>query len=139
MEALWSRFLPSYQFVLKQIQNGAIGDIIQVRAEFGVQIANVERINQKSLGGGTVLDLGVYCINLLQMSFGNEFPEEIVAVGHLNDQGIDLNVSAALKYSNGRTGVIVTHSAVQLPNEAEIVGTKGVIKVTISYSLSVSD
>lgn len=44
MEAIWSRFFPSYEYVRKQIQSGALGDIVEVNVEFGVEIANIERL-----------------------------------------------------------------------------------------------
>lgn len=44
MEALWSRFTPAYQKVLEEIQNGTIGDVLNVKASFGIPISDVERI-----------------------------------------------------------------------------------------------
>jgi predicted dehydrogenase len=44
MEAMWSRFTPAYQKVLEEIQNGAIGAVLKVQANFGVPISNIERI-----------------------------------------------------------------------------------------------
>ncbi len=131
MEAIWSRFLPSYEFVFDQIKKGVIGDILYVDATFGVMIENVERIAKKELGGGTILDLGVYTINIVEQVFNGEMPEKISAVGNLNADGVDLNCSAVLKFKNGRTATISTHSQIVLPNEAHIVGTKGTIKVFI--------
>lgn len=129
MEALWSRFLPAYVFVAEQLKAGAIGEVLHARAEFGVPISGVDRLAKKEQGGGTILDLGVYAINLVQMAFDNEEPLEIVAVGHLNQNGIDLNVCGAFNYSHGRTATISTHSVVRLSNEATITGTKGSIRL----------
>ncbi len=134
MEAIWSRFLPSYEFVFDQIKKGVIGDILYVDATFGVMIENVERVAKKELGGGTILDLGVYTINIVEQVFNGEMPEKISAVGNLNANGVDLNCSAVLKFKNGRTATISTHSQIVLPNEAHIVGTKGTIKVLILNS-----
>jgi len=131
MEALWSRFLPSYEFVFDQIKKGVIGDVYHVDASLGFKVDDVERVAKKALGGGTILDLGVYTINIVEQVFNGEMPEKINAVGNLNADGVDLNISAALKFKNGRTATISTHSVVSLPNEAQIVGTKGIIKVFI--------
>ena len=136
MEALWSRFLPSFVFLAEQIRKGTIGDVYSVDVSFGVpSLDHVDRISQKKLGGGTILDLGVYTINVIQVAFGNDEPEKISAVGHINSEGIDLSVAAALSYSNGRSATLRTHSIVGLPNEAVIVGTKGYIKVGNIYRL----
>ncbi len=114
---------------MEQIKKGVIGDVYHVSASFGVKIANVERVAKKELGGGTILDIGVYTINIVEQVFDGEVPEKITSIGHLNESGVDLDVSAALKFKNGRTATISTHSQVQLPNEAHIAGTKGIIKV----------
>ena len=130
LEALWSRFLPSSRFIVDQLEKGIIGEVYSVDASLGIRsLDEVNRINQKRLGGGTILDLGIYTINIIQQAFNNEQPEKVVAVGHVNPDGVDLSVSAALAYSNGRSATLRTHSIVQLPNEAIIVGTKGYIKV----------
>ena len=132
MEALCSRFLPSYEFAFDQISKGVIGDVYHVTASFGVKIADVERIAKKELGGGTVLDLGVYLINVVEQTFKEETPEKIAAVGHLNSNGVDLDFSAALQFKNNRTATISTQSLFELPNEAVIVGIKGIIKVIMN-------
>lgn len=129
MEALWSRFLPAYVYALEQIRAGAIGEVYSVDVSFGVPIHQVDRVNQKKLGGGTILDLGVYAINIIQQAFGNDEPTKVVAVGEVNADGVDLSVSAALSYSKGRSATLRTHSIVSLPCEALIVGTEGSIKL----------
>jgi len=129
MEALWSRFLPSYEFVMETIKNGVIGDIYHVSANFGTPMSEVERMSKKELGGGTILDIGIYAINIVEMVFDGETPTQIKAIGHLNENGVDESVSAAFQFKNGRTATISTHSKVKLPCEAHIVGTKGILKV----------
>lgn len=80
------------------------------------------------LGGGTILDLGVYVLQLAQLVFKSE-PTEVVCGGHVNASGADEAMSCVLTYSGGRTASLTTHSRVLLPNEATLVGTKGTIKV----------
>ncbi|RWS28069.1 Trans-1:2-dihydrobenzene-1:2-diol dehydrogenase-like protein [Leptotrombidium deliense] len=127
MEAIWSRFFPSYKFMLEQLKQ--IGTIHYVSADFGKKVADVDRVAKKEYGGGTVLDLGVYCINLVLMAFGGERPVEIKAVGILNEHGVDTSIAANLKFPNGKLAQISTGSWVDLPCEAHIVGTKGTIKL----------
>ncbi|XP_054153385.1 trans-1,2-dihydrobenzene-1,2-diol dehydrogenase-like [Oppia nitens] len=133
MEALWSRFLPSYEFVMKTISDGVIGDVQYVNVTFGMPIAEVDRVAKRVLGGGTILDIGIYAINIIEMVYNGEAPEEIRAVGHLNADGVDESVVAALKYSGGRTASISTSSRVKLPCEAVIVGTKGVLRLPMPF------
>jgi len=130
MEAIWSRFLPSYQFLKQQLRDKVIGDVRHVSVNFGIPIAEIERVAKKALGGGTVLDIGVYCINLILVALNGERPQEIKATGHLNADGVDESVSAALKFKDGVTAVLTTHSLAQLPCDATITGTKGSIRLT---------
>lgn len=83
----------------------------------------------KELGGGTILDLGVYCLQLSQFVYKGFTAEKVVASGHLNNYGTDAAASAILSYSGGKTTVFSTSAVVELPNEAIIVGTKGTLKV----------
>ncbi|CAG2106356.1 unnamed protein product, partial [Medioppia subpectinata] len=138
MEALWSRFLPSYEFAFQELAKGTIGDVLHVTANLGFPNADVIRVATKELGGGTVLDVGVYAINIVEQVFGGEVPEKVEAVGHLNKNGVDFDFAAALQYKNQKTASISCHSMLTLENEATIVGTKGIIKGTIGDVLHVT-
>ncbi|KAI8043799.1 hypothetical protein M5D96_005137 [Drosophila gunungcola] len=105
MEAVWSRFFPSYQHVKELISSGQLGQI-------------------KDLGGGVVYDLGVYTIQASQWAF-QEKPEKIESKGSLNAEGIDDDVSATLTYSGGRTARMRFSSKEKLSNTAVIKGSKG--------------
>ncbi|XP_077296371.1 trans-1,2-dihydrobenzene-1,2-diol dehydrogenase-like [Arctopsyche grandis] len=128
MEAVWSRCFPAYAALKEYIKSGALGEVYQVYADFGQPISEVPRLNTKELGGGTVLDIGIYPLQFSQMIFGS-YPQTIVAAGHLNDDGVDLSMSCVLTYAQGGTATLTTHSRVQLPNEAIIVGTKGTARL----------
>ena len=127
MEAVWSRCLPAYRALAKELEDEKIGEVKQVIASFGEVIA-APRMHSKELGGGTILDLGIYTIQLAQLVFGGEEPL-VVGSGHQGEDGCDESTSVTLLYSKGRTATLVTHSRVQLPNIATIIGTKGTITV----------
>ncbi|XP_043462991.1 trans-1,2-dihydrobenzene-1,2-diol dehydrogenase-like [Leptopilina heterotoma] len=129
MEAVWSRCFPTYIEVKKELDSGCIGNVKQVICSFGFPLTNIERLNAKTMGGGTILDLGVYTLQLVNFVFNGEKPEIIKAVGHLNNDGVDVTMSATLKYSGNRNATILTNSEVMLPNEALIIGTMGSIKI----------
>ena len=76
-----------------------------------------ERLHKKELGGGTILDLGVYTVQLAQLVFRGEEPGAVVAGGHLGAGGCDESASITLTYSGGRTATLATHSRAQMPNE----------------------
>lgn len=128
MEAVWSRCLPAYEALRQELSADTVGDVLQVIVSFGM-IIDVPRLHQKDLGGGTVLDLGIYCVQLASLVFGGERPEKVVAGGHLGPDGVDESTSATLVYQGGRTATLLTHTKVKLPCEGLIVGTKGSLKL----------
>lgn len=129
MEAVWSRFLPAYEHLMKEVKAGSIGDVLCVNVTFGIPIADVDRIKLKDLGGGTLLDIGIYCLSAILMVYENEAPEKVVAVGHLNEQGVDESLSVSLQFSNGRLANMMTSCRVDLPCDLVVVGTKGTLKL----------
>jgi dihydrodiol dehydrogenase / D-xylose 1-dehydrogenase (NADP) len=136
MEAIWSRFFPSYKKLREQIESGAVGEVRQVLVSFGVKIAEVDRLKLKELGGGSILDIGVYCVQFSQWVFGGETPLKIVGAGVMNSQGVDESTSVTLLYSGGRTATFVTNTKVEMPNEAFAVGTKGTLKLNNVFNCS---
>ncbi|XP_050519795.1 trans-1,2-dihydrobenzene-1,2-diol dehydrogenase-like [Daktulosphaira vitifoliae] len=129
MEAMWSYFTPAYERVFDEIQKGTIGNVLNVRANFGVPINGVERIMKKEVGGGSILDLGVYPLHLVNMIYGPEKPISIFSEGILNQYGIDEAVIAILRYSNGKLATISTDTRMIQDNSAYIYGDKGYIKI----------
>uniref|UniRef100_A0A0C9QG12 Trans-1,2-dihydrobenzene-1,2-diol dehydrogenase n=1 Tax=Fopius arisanus TaxID=64838 RepID=A0A0C9QG12_9HYME len=129
MEAIWSRCFPLYERVKKEIQSGTIGDVKQVIAAFGFRMPDLQRLSNKAQGGGTIVDLGVYTIQLVQFIYDGEHPLSIKAAGFLNNDEVDQSMSATMLYSNNRTATIMSHALIDLPNEAYIIGTKGTIKI----------
>ncbi|XP_029177596.1 trans-1,2-dihydrobenzene-1,2-diol dehydrogenase-like [Nylanderia fulva] len=129
MEAVWSRCFPVYDAIRKELASGSIGDVYQVVVPFGFGLSNVDRVTTKELGGGTILDLGIYCLQFVSLVYNNEMPESIKATGILNEDGVDMSMSAILLYKGNRTATIITQGFVNLSNEAYICGTKGIIRV----------
>ncbi|KQS69991.1 uncharacterized protein Dere_GG24525, isoform B [Drosophila erecta] len=124
MEAVWSRFFPSYQRVKELISSGQLGQVKDVEVNFGFPLAHVDRLQKRDLGGGVVYDLGIYTIQVSQWAF-QEKPEKIESKGTVNAEGIDDDVSATLTYSGGRTARMRFSSKEKLSNTAVIKGTKG--------------
>lgn len=84
------------------------------------------------MGGGTILDLGVYAIQFCQFIFEEE-PLSIQATGVLNDDDVDVEVTAEFKYSNNGVARIKTSFLEQLSNEAKIVGSNGTTMTVCLY------
>lgn len=88
----------------------------------------IENCSKKNFGGGTVIDMGVYVIQLSQFIF-RQPPKSIVATGTLNEEGVDTTMQAEFKYENGGVAKVSTSSFAVAENAATITGTKGQIKV----------
>lgn len=84
--------------------------------------------SKKNLGGGTILDLGIYAIQFCQWVFC-QAPKSIQATGKLNEEGVDVEMSAEITYGDNKVGKIKTSALNTLTNTAKIVGTKGQITV----------
>lgn len=128
MEAIWSRFFPAYSHLRERIRQDNLGDIKQVNVELGFPISKVERIRMRHLGGGTVLDLGVYNVQLALWVF-QDFPDEVVAEGKLNEEHVDIETNVKLHFPNGGVATMKTSGVKQLSNKAVITGTEG--KITL--------
>lgn len=128
LEGMWSRFFPAYDALDQHISSGGLGEIYHISVQFGVEINDIERNLMKDLGGGAVLDLGVYMLQLVQFIYKDP-PTDIVCTGHLSKSGVDESISCALKYKEGRTATLSAHTRANMTNKAEIIGTKGAISL----------
>ncbi|GHU25587.1 dehydrogenase [Spirochaetia bacterium] len=128
MEAMWTRFVPPLCKVREWLRYGLIGEIKMVEANFGFSVPwkPAERWLNPALGGGALLDAGVYPISLASMIFGGKKPEKIVSILNIGKTGVDEEVSAVLSY-NGRIANISTALCTKMVNDAYIYGTNGYI------------
>uniref|UniRef100_A0A3Q3W4Q3 Trans-1,2-dihydrobenzene-1,2-diol dehydrogenase n=1 Tax=Mola mola TaxID=94237 RepID=A0A3Q3W4Q3_MOLML len=129
MEAVWSRFFPIYHEVRRLLSQGEVGDVQMVRAEFGLPVGHVHRMADRKLGGGGLVDLGIYPLQFAFMVFNGEKPESIEATGHCLDTGVDGTAVVVLKFSGNRLAVCTCSMTMELISDAVIIGTKGTIKL----------
>ncbi|MDA6069677.1 Gfo/Idh/MocA family oxidoreductase [Flavobacterium sp. AC] len=128
MEAFWTRFIPSVQEVLTKVNEGIIGDIKSVNADFAFYAdeKNGGRLFDKDLGGGALFDIGVYPLFLAYIFLG--IPKEIIAKSILHKNGIDLQTSMILQYENAQA-VLQASIISESDMKATISGTEGYIKL----------
>lgn len=81
------------------------------------------------MGGGSLLDLGIYTIQFCQLIFQKE-PISIKATGLLNDDGVDMEMEAELNYGDNKVGKIKTSFLKHITNCAKVIGTKGSMAVS---------
>lgn len=124
MEALWSRFTPSTLKVLKLIEAGTLGEIESVRADFGFQVGpnTPKRILDPALGGGSLLDIGIYPVWLCLLLLGK--PEEIIVAARLDENTVDHEIHVSLRNAEGKLGHAYSTLLGRTPTEALILGSK---------------
>ena len=129
MEAIWTRFLPTTKKILETINKGTIGELVMLKADFGFKAPiNLEsRLYDKNLGGGSLLDIGIYPLFLAQLLFGK--PSEIKAFAQLGKTGVDENCSMLLRFSENQHAILDSSILNDTPTVAYIYGTKGRIKI----------
>ncbi|KAG7332979.1 hypothetical protein KOW79_003114 [Hemibagrus wyckioides] len=129
MEAVWTRFFPVSMEISRLLGREAVGEVKLVRADFGASQKNIPRCVEKELGGGALLDIGIYCLQFVLMVYDGEKPESVQATGVCLDTGVDESMVVTLKFSRGRLAVCTCTIAMDLPKEAVVLGTKGTIRV----------
>jgi predicted dehydrogenase len=129
MEAMWTRFQPAVVRLRELVADGAIGDVRSVQADLGVQrdFDPADRLFALELGGGALLDLGVYVVSFAQMLLGT--PDSVTAVGSRFPTGVDAEASLLLGYADGRSATLATSLRISLPGQARVFGTTGWIDV----------
>ena len=127
MEAIWSRFLPAYRSLVEIIGEGRIGEPLMVEADFGFRrpVDPEHRHFAPVLGGGALLDLGIYPVQLCTLVLGPV--ERVVADGVVGETGVDEVVTALLHHPGDRLGVVKAALRVGMTCTARIAGTDGTI------------
>jgi predicted dehydrogenase len=130
MEALWTRFLPHYLKVSEMIEEGKLGELKGVLANFGFKPPEPvsPRLFEPSLGGGSLLDIGIYPVFLAQSILG--VPDSITAKMDPAATGVDEQCSMVFHYKNGMTANLFSTLASNLETDADIFGTQGRIRLT---------
>ena len=129
MEAMWTRFQPAVVRLRELVADGAIGEVRSVQADLGVDRAYdpADRLFALELGGGALLDLGVYVVSFAQMLLGA--PDRVTAVGSTFPTGADAEAALLLAHDDGRTATLTTSLRFPTPGQARVFGTQGWIDV----------
>ena len=127
MEAMWTRFLPSILKAQEIIDQGKIGKVTGIKADFGFKGPEVSshRLLNPALGGGSVLDIGIYPIFLALLILGK--PERIQVSSILGETGVDLDAGILFQYGGRATAHLHSSIISNTTTEAFIYGTKGSI------------
>ena len=123
MEALWSRFLPQTLVIERLLHDGVLGDVRLVMADFGgrFDFDPEGRVFNPALGGGALLDIGIYPIWLAHFVLGPL--AHVHATGSLTQTGVDGQAALVLTYPTGAQALLHTTLFAETPQEAVIAGT----------------
>jgi predicted dehydrogenase len=122
MDGMWTRCFPVVREIIRRIQAGELGEIRYLQADFGFrpEFNPASRLFAPELGGGALLDVGVYPVALAFLVLGA--PKQIVSHATLGATGVDELCSMLLLYENGAQAVLSASLQVEMPKQANICG-----------------
>ncbi len=129
MEAMWTHFLPLLVTTCQLLAEGAIGAPRMLQADFGFRAAfnPSGRLFDPALGGGALLDVGVYPVALAHMLWGE--PNRIAALATVGASGVDEETAILLGYTGGELALLSTTVTTNTPHEATLLGTDGWLRL----------
>ncbi len=129
LEAMWTRFLPHMRRIAEIIRAGTIGELRSLVVDHTQLLSDdpEHRLNSLQLGGGALLDLGVYPISFASQLFGT--PQHIVADASFRATGVDAQVATIFRYAGGQLATTYSASNTEGPNRAAILGDAGRIEI----------
>jgi dihydrodiol dehydrogenase / D-xylose 1-dehydrogenase (NADP) len=130
MEGMWTRFFPIMKKVQEWINEGNIGKVRMVTADFGFRREGKPEERKVSLkrGGGALMDVGIYPISFTSWIFKKD-PVDIKGVTSLYETGVDEQSAMILKYNGGQMALLACAINTPIPQEAKIIGNKGTILI----------
>lgn len=138
MEAMWTRFLPHMVRLREILASGVLGEVRTVLADHTQALpTNPEhRLQNPELGGGALLDLGIYPVAFAVDVLG--MPRGVHAHAALTPTGVDRQTAMILDYADGRQAVLHTALDTAGPNRAAVIGTEGSIEIDRTFYVPTS-
>jgi predicted dehydrogenase len=133
IEAMWTRFLPHIEIVRKIINSNVLGNIHTLQADHGQRLSesNKPRLWEPALGGGALLDLGIYVVSFAHLILG--VPDKITAKSNFTDKGVDEQTSAIFEYKNGAQAILNTTLRNSTPCRAIVSGVNGWLEIDRTF------
>lgn len=129
LEAMWTRWLPHMVRIREILASGVLGDVRALIADHTQKLPSdpAHRINAPELGGGALLDLGIYPISFAWDVFGQ--PATVHAISSPTATGVDRQTAVILGFEGGRQAVLHTQLDLRGPNSAVVLGTEARIEI----------
>lgn len=129
LEAMWTRWLPHMAQIREILAGGALGEVRSMTADH-CQLLSADpahRVNAPALGGGALLDLGVYPVSFASQLFGT--PDTVQAAATLTRNGVDSQIATMFTYRGGAIATSYSAMTTRGPNVATVIGTRGRIDI----------
>ncbi len=135
MEAMWTRFLPACQQLVRWINEGRIGEVRQIEATFGFSRDwdPQGRMLNPELAGGTLLDMGIYPLSFSSLIMKGERPSRVVTDITVGETGVDEDDVLVFSYQNGVKAVLRCSLRTSVVNHAIVIGTRGMVRLPPSF------
>jgi len=133
MEAFMYRFHPRTERVLEMVRGGTIGELRMIRSSFTFLLTSPENIRwDPVLGGGALMDVGCYCVNVIRTLAGME-PEEVQARANWRSTGVDEEMVGVLRFANGVQAHFDCALTMERCEAYEVAGTEGHLRVPAAF------
>ena len=138
MEAMWTRFMPALAEVKRVIASGEIGKVTQLHADFGFSATPdpAHRVNDPTLGGGALLDLGIYPLSIACALLGQV--ETVQAQAIMGETGVDLTTAFTMRHAGGTLSVCSCSLRARAPSELVVSGTRGSVRMHRMFHMAES-
>ncbi len=139
MEAFMYRFHPRTDLVIQMVRGGKIGELRMIRSAFSFRLTKPENIRLKpELGGGALMDVGCYCVNVSRSVAGEE-PAEVQAWASWGATGVDVEMAATLRFASGVVAQFDCALTMERREAYEVVGTEGSLFVSSAFLPGTND
>ncbi|GAA2048522.1 Gfo/Idh/MocA family oxidoreductase [Catenulispora yoronensis] len=128
MEAMWTRCVPAILRMVEMVRDGVIGEPRLVTSDFSVSFHGgpEHRMRNPALGGGALLDLGVYPLAISRLVFGE--PSTVQATAVLTPEGVDATTSVTLLHPDNGVSALTCSITADGTWSATVAGTEGRIE-----------
>ncbi len=139
MEAFMYRFHPRIQRVVEMVRAGAVGDLKVITSAFTFRLKNPDHIRlDPDLGGGSLMDVGCYCVNVSRTIAGAE-PVEVQAVAHQSASGVDEQMAGTLRFEDGLLAQFDCALTMERRESCVVAGTDGHLTVPAAFLPGTAD
>ena len=127
-EGIWTRYMPSRQIIKDILESGAIGEVSSLTSNLCYPLTHKKRCTDPALGGGALLDIGVYPLNFALMAFEEEV-KDVQSSAVMSKEGVDLINSVTLTFESGKMALLHSNMTSRSDRHGYIYGSEGFLEL----------